>query len=84
MCDGTGRRSLEEKVRIHQGLCHVSAWCAWPEEIKMLSDKWLCVPRHGTMTDWPITRHKGGKPMCNVHKGSMDAHMIRISLIKYR
>ena len=29
--------------------------------IKMLSDKWLCVPRHGTMTDWPITRHKGGK-----------------------
>ena len=39
------------------------AWCrAGQGEIKMLSDKWLCVPRLGTMTNWPITEHNEGKP----------------------
>ena len=49
-------------------------------EIKMLSDKWLCVARHETMIDWAITKLKEGKPLCNVHKGSMDALRIRILL----
>ena len=49
----------------------------------MLSNKWLCVSRQGTMIDWAITELKEGKPLCsNVHKDA--AQRIRISLIKYR
>ena len=51
-------------------------------EIKMLSNKWLCVSRQGTMIDWAITELNEGKPLCNVHKDA--AQRIRISLIKYR
>ena len=83
-CNSDGpTEQREEKVRM-PGPCHAPGAWAGQGEIKMLSNKWLCVPRPGTMTDWPITEDNEGKPECNFHKGCMDALRIRIWLIKYR